>query len=170
MSVVTLGRGRFLRGDDLAADAFGDQVDVEDRVRAHHVDVAVDALELVVEVVHRRAARLHDLAHDVAALLDDVRDAEAQVQLAEQVEIDATVGSGPACDRAMSRISVSAKSTSTRRLASRTCVGTRALCVRLVPNITRSNRRSSNSARARLAAPIAGMAAVSERNGAIGIR
>ena len=43
-------------------------------------------------------------------------------------------------------------------------------CVRLVPNMTRSNRRSSNSARARLAAPIAGMAAVSERNGAIGMR
>ena len=83
-----------LRRDDLAADALGDQVDVEDRVRAHHVDVAVDALQLVVEVVHRRAARLHDLAHDVAALVDDVRDAEAKVQLAELVEIDATVGVG----------------------------------------------------------------------------
>ena len=39
---------------------------------------------------------------------------------------------------AMSRSSVSAKSTSTRRFASRTWVGTRLLCVRFVPNWIRS--------------------------------
>ena len=72
--------------------------------------------------------------------------------------------------RPASRISVSAASTSTTRLASRTCEGTRLFCVRVVPNWMRSNMSVWNSSTARLAAPTAGMAAVNESIGAIGIR
>ena len=70
----------------LAADALGHEVDVEDGVGADHVDVAVDALQLVVEVVHRRAARREDVAHDVAAAPHDVGDRQPQLLLLEQVE------------------------------------------------------------------------------------
>ena len=85
-------RGRVTRRDDRATDAFGDEVDVEHGVGADHVDVAVEALQLVVEVVRRRAARGEDLADHVAATPHDVGEREAKLLLGRQIEVDRAVG------------------------------------------------------------------------------
>jgi hypothetical protein len=81
-----------VRRDDRAPNTFGNQVDVEHGVSADHVDIAVESLELVVEVVHRRPARREDLADRVPAHPHDVGNRETQLQLCRHVEVDRTVG------------------------------------------------------------------------------
>ena len=95
---------------------------------------------------------------------------EPQLQVVEQVEIDATrlgVGLHPERRRRASRLGDRRRR---RGCQARPGSARVSACRFVVPNMTRSNMRLSNSSTARRAAPTAGIAAVSERNGSIGMR
>ncbi len=163
-------RVRFTRGDDRATDAFGDEVDVEHGVGADHVDVAVEALELVVEVVHatHRSTRGSRGSRRGSAARRGRSRAAAAVGRAGRGRSRRrrAPACAPRCRASASRRSRPRPGGSRAGPASVPGRSAFASCR------TGSARRgsASNSSSARVAAPTAGIAAVSDRNGMIGMR